>query len=318
MTGGIKEAASPKEGGWYRVDLDGLRGLAILLVLVEHVVQSIVGPRVAFVAGPTGVTVFFVLSGYLITSLLQREERIDLRNFYLRRVVRLGPALIAVLAFVAVIGIVRGSDWIPGVAGSLTYSTNFFEAARSSPMIGHSWSLAIEEQFYVLWPLTRILAPRRLLLPIALGGGLIGAALYSGSNYYSTIANGGAILAGCALAISGLTVPRALGLVGLALIVVDVFFWTHALTVIGAVLVIAGPIRSLVPIAPIGKRAYGLYLWNTPLLVLLGPAGIAAAFVVAEASYRFVERPMLRRFRFPPRSGRTAKLDVLNRPEVVA
>lgn len=305
VSGGIKEAASPKEGGSHRDDLDGLRGLAIGLVLIEHLIQSIIGPRIAVAPGPTGLTVFFVLSGYLITTLLVREKPIGLRRFYARRVIRLAPALILLLVFVVTVGIVRGMDWIPGVAGALTYSTNLFPAARGSPLIGQTWSLAIEEQFYLLWPLTMILVPRRCLLWVALVGAVASVVTYGGSDYHSTLANGGSILAGCALAVSGWRAPRIVGLVGLALIVTDVFFWQQWPAVVGSVLVMAGPIRALVPLAPVGRRAYGLYLWNTPMLVLLGPPGIFAAVAVAGGSYRYLEQPILRRYhdRFRSEAG---------------
>jgi len=271
------------------------------MVLVEHVAQSLFGSAISFGPGPAGVTVFFVLSGYLITSLLQREERIDLRNFYLRRVVRLGPALLLLIAFVAVVGIVEQTNWIPGVAAALFYSTNLFLTSLHAPLVSQTWSLAIEEQFYLLWPLVMIVIPRRYLILVALIGAAAGCAIYSGDTYYSTLANGGAILAGCALAISGLSVPRAVGVLGLGLILVDVLFWAHGLTVIGSVLVIAGSIKALVPLGALGRRAYSLYLWNTPMFILLGPSGIVATIIIGELSYRLIERPLVRRLRFPPR-----------------
>jgi peptidoglycan/LPS O-acetylase OafA/YrhL len=66
-------------------------------------------------------------------------------------------------------------------------------------------------------------------------------------------------------------------------------------------MLIAGPIKALLPLAALGRRAYSLYLWNNPMLVILGPIGILATLIVSEASYRLVERPIMRRFRFPPR-----------------
>src|SRR5512147_531128 len=104
----------------YRADLDGMRGVAVLLVVVTHAHFPVTND-----GGTTGVTAFFVLSGYLITRLLLSEReatgRIDLQAFYLRRVLRLGPALLLLLAFAAFVGVWIGwpDDWRGGIIASL-------------------------------------------------------------------------------------------------------------------------------------------------------------------------------------------------------
>lgn len=157
--------------GWRlgrRPELDGLRGVAILLVVVSHGL-----PRY-MMAGAVGVTVFFTLSGFLITSLLLEEHaatgRLDLRHFYERRVRRLGPALVVFLAAMAVLGLTVNS-WFatPGWLGAtLFYVTNWGIVQGGAPgALGHTWSLSIEEQFYIVFPLLVLLLARRPSVLIA-------------------------------------------------------------------------------------------------------------------------------------------------------
>jgi len=180
-----------------RPQLDGVRGLAILLVLVAHVV-GLNG------AGLAGVLLFFVLSGYLITSLLLREHedrgRLDFRAFFVRRGLRLLPALVAflVLYLVAVSTGRFGTSFkeaTRGVALGLLYLTDFALGLGRGwvPDLAHLWSLAVEEHFYLLWPvaLSMLLlrnGARGLLRPVVL---LIclGAGLRVGSVAFALLAH---------------------------------------------------------------------------------------------------------------------------------
>jgi peptidoglycan/LPS O-acetylase OafA/YrhL len=283
----------------HRPELDGLRGLAIALVLMAHADIPFHG----FGGGLVGVTLFFVLSGYLITGLLKTElartGRIDLRNFYLRRAVRLGPALLLVAAFVASIGLVGGwhGPWIPGEIATFSYSTNWADLAGvPTGAMGHTWSLSIEEQFYALWPMVLLALPNRW---IALAGAMIGTALYAmpmQGAYFSTITNGGALLAGCAIALWNVRLPRSVVGVGLGLVFVACLKGSQPMAVIAGVTIIASGSLALAPVAPFGRRAYGLYLWSWPLARLLGSVGLLVTLAAAELSYRHVEQPILRRY----------------------
>jgi peptidoglycan/LPS O-acetylase OafA/YrhL len=153
----------------YRPALDGVRCVAILPVVGLH---AFGWPR----QGSLGVDVFFVLSGFLITTLLLQEHAekgfISLRHFYRRRAFRLLPGLFVMLAVFAVVTIVslalRGAldeehlnDPLIGIAIALTYTANFAGAADFHPSgLGHLWSLAQEEQFYLVWPPLLFLALR--------------------------------------------------------------------------------------------------------------------------------------------------------------
>ncbi|HET9720708.1 MAG TPA: acyltransferase, partial [Solirubrobacteraceae bacterium] len=143
--------------------LDGLRGVAVLLVIAEH--------TGLLHNGFLGVDVFFVLSGFLITTLLleefQRAGRISLRGFYARRARRLVPALLVAVAAFLVISAAAdqsgfGDDVLAAAAG-VTYITNILMALTPTwlPAVGHLWSLGAEEQFYLLWPVVLIAAIRR-------------------------------------------------------------------------------------------------------------------------------------------------------------
>jgi peptidoglycan/LPS O-acetylase OafA/YrhL len=176
----------------HRPALDGLRGLAILMVLLSHM------PSLALNGGFYGVDLFFVLSGFLITSLLLEERRatgaISLRAFYVRRALRLLPALVVVL-----ITVVALSAWKDSAAQAaamrktalitLLYSTNWFKAFDALPneILSPAWSLSIEEQFYLLWPLLlvallRLGASRRatagVVIVLLLGSAAARAALW--------------------------------------------------------------------------------------------------------------------------------------------
>ena len=169
----------------YRPYLDGLRGIAVLLVFVFH------AARPALPGGFIGVDVFFVLSGYLITRILiaqyQKTGRVKIADFYARRIRRLMPAVILVVSVVVVREALWGdvlelaSRLRDGLA-TLFYAENwnlisqadqYFQESTSASPLRHAWSLSIEEQFYVLWPI--------LLIPILTLGRRKGA-MWSGAS----------------------------------------------------------------------------------------------------------------------------------------
>ena len=147
--------------------IDGLRGLAVIAVVLYHFFKP------TFHGGFLGVDVFFVLSGFLITSLLIRERastgRISLKYFWTRRIRRILPAAFTVMATVAAITLVIAGDSQVGMGWQmlsiLTFSNNWVQIAQSHSyfadtvpqVFSHYWSLAVEEQFYVIWPLLFVL-----------------------------------------------------------------------------------------------------------------------------------------------------------------
>ena len=173
----------------YVPGLDGLRAISVTAVLLYH------GDVSWMPAGFLGVDVFFVISGYLITSLLLAEHRgrggVNLGQFYLRRARRLLPALGLLLASVSLFSIVFLPDEIRSlradVVASLGYVTNWWQifqqqsytsAQGRPPLLRHLWSLAVEEQFYLLWPLLlagmlKVWNGRRLPMLIATGVGIV-------------------------------------------------------------------------------------------------------------------------------------------------
>ncbi len=175
-----RHRSAPKEGdpaapkapstvpGWLP-GLDGLRAVAVLAVLLFH------GDLGIFPGGFLGVDVFFVISGFLITTLLLREQaatgRIDLTTFWKRRARRLLPALFFLLAGVLVVTIVAVPETLVrlrvDILAAFAYVTNwylifdhqsYFEAVGRPSLLRHLWSLAVEEQFYLLWPIVLAVA----------------------------------------------------------------------------------------------------------------------------------------------------------------
>lgn len=154
------------EAGTYRSDIDGLRAVAILVVVAFHVGLP------GFSGGFVGVDVFFVISGFLITGLLVREQersgRIDILDFYARRVRRIVPAMSLVLVAVMVLGLVfllpigeqqalaksvlAVTGFMSNVYFGVVQSDYFSARADGLPLL-HTWTLAVEEQFYLFWPL---------------------------------------------------------------------------------------------------------------------------------------------------------------------
>jgi peptidoglycan/LPS O-acetylase OafA/YrhL len=207
--------------------LDGIRALAVLAVLAFHEQFA------AFPGGFLGVDVFFVLSGYLITDLLvaqwNRRGRLDLRGFWTRRARRLLPALavmlVSVTAAVAVIEPGQLGALRPALIAAVTYSSNWWQAAQHQsyfagfgppPPLQHLWSLAIEEQFYLVWPLILVAVlltsqSRRLRAGFAWLGAVASAVAMAviyvpGADpsrvYYGTDTHASALLIGSALALT--------------------------------------------------------------------------------------------------------------------
>ena len=132
--------------------LDGLRAVAAFLVVFFHF-------GVPYVSGGLGVLIFFVLSGFLITWLMLQEDEathtVNLRAFYMRRVLRIFPAFYCYAALILAYALVRGRPVVwPQAGASLLYFNNYYQAIFGDPNTGfsHTWSLAIEEQYYLLWP----------------------------------------------------------------------------------------------------------------------------------------------------------------------
>ncbi|WP_422933966.1 acyltransferase family protein [Sinomonas sp. P47F7] len=281
--------------------LDGLRAVAITLVAVYH------GVMPAHFGGAGGVDVFFVLSGFLITTLLLQEHdasgTVSFRRFYLRRVVRLYPPLLLMLAVVFVpIALTMGvSTALAGSALALFYLMPVGAESGQTTLspYEHTWSLGVEEWFYFLWPpvLVWLLRERRrMVLAIAaiVTAVLAVAAFFAEaeSAEVSFILRACGLMSGCVLALllhgAQFKASRWLGLAGLALLGFSVlrsslapFSTVDVLSAdAGALLLIVALVRgpqgvlhrvlSAGPVAYVGRISYEIYLWHYPLLCLLG------------------------------------------------
>jgi peptidoglycan/LPS O-acetylase OafA/YrhL len=312
----------------YRPELDGIRAIGILLVLAQHI-----NLPSSTLAGLVGVNLFFVLSGFLITSLLLREQdisgRIDIRNFYERRIRRLIPALVAVLIATGVLMVILGrfGDYPFQAVVSLFYASDIAKAMNLNlGYLGHTWSLALEEQFYLIWPALLIFLPRRFLAPLTIVGIVVAVALQFLLEPDNVLAHfrpdvrADAILWGCLIALVPVALPRWaawVGLVGVIVLSFTPFWWPHAISVASGLsaLVVAGaaslaPVLSNRPMVRIGQISYGMYLWHAIPVgifeketlagnVLAMAAVVAITIAVSLASERWIEKPFRKQRRIP-------------------
>jgi len=292
----------------YVPSLDGIRAIAVLLVMAAHL-NLVLG-------GGIGVDIFFVLSGYLITAILLAEfsatGKISLTRFYARRALRLLPALILLLVvFNVYVAIFQNKEQATTARwdslGALFYMANWLRSfGRNLGALGHLWSLSIEEQFYFLWPAALIFVLKRklgvgqimaLISLVVLVINVDRLLLYNGLPSFNRIYNGldtrlDTLLVGCALALSGYRrVPsRVLSLAGVVAAIylfyiivfgASIFYgMTFGFTILafGAALVLAATISNpggilvkflrLRPLVWIGRLSYGLYLWHFPVFAL--------------------------------------------------
>lgn len=155
--------------------LNGLRFLCILAVLWHHGgVWTQIGAQTGILArGFLGVDIFFVLSGFLITTLLLREEdrngHYSLKGFYWRRALRIIPVyfLLVTLSAVYFIGVKGQTQYLELLPFYYLFLSNFL--ITDMPLLAPTWSLSVEEQYYLIWPLLLLLTPRRFILPVLLG-----------------------------------------------------------------------------------------------------------------------------------------------------
>ena len=317
--------------------LDGVRGFAVIVVMLAHFGLS------SFAGGGLGVDVFFVLSGYLITSILYAEitktGSLDVRRFFAKRARRLLPAL----AIALVLGSLLTLAFSPpaevarlpmNVVAAGLFFMDFHVAAREhvseTGMLGHTWSLAVEEHFYMLWPALLLAAfkARSLLTGLVLAWVL--ATVYYASGqiagvpadvlHFRTDYRLSGLMLGSALAVflaRGGRFERA-GLYGMALAPVIVFMLMrpseavilkHALTEIFTALVIFAIVQgdklwsvllSWRFLTYAGQISYGLYLYHKILVRALWQAdmslllGLPLSLMLAVASFHLIERPILR------------------------
>ena len=290
----------------YQPALDGLRAIAVLAVMGFHFKKDLMS------GGSLGVDIFFVLSGYLITSILVSEidvkGSLDYPAFLVRRVRRLFPALGALLIIYVVLGPwlwpqFAARRWLD-VATAVFYVTNLRETFwPASTPLAHTWSLAIEEQFYLLWPVALLaLAPlsrRRaaLLLCVAWAAltiaRLVWAQTIGGPGaYYFTPLHATGLLLGAALALHPIsTAPGGAALAFLVLLIVaghtsDTYLATQPMAEIATALVIARPpgILPAPPLRFLGRISYGVYLWHVPMWWLIAPNSPRTVLLVFAAS----------------------------------
>jgi len=295
----------------YRSDIDGLRAVAVLSVLAYHVGFAWIP------GGYVGVDIFFVISGYLISAIIQNEissGRFSLTGFYARRICRIVPALVTMALVVSLVACLYLFPFdLEGYARSLVATalsvsnfyfwsvTGYFGMDASTQPLIHTWSLAVEEQFYILLPLFLLVAHR--MFPAFRKRGIIlvfGASLglscylvftHPSAAFYLIPTRAWELLVGTILSFPQLSTPigrrwrEALALTGASLIILASFGFsattlfpgaTALVPCVGAALIIragqtgrtvVGTMLSMRPCVFIGKISYSLYLWHWPIIV---------------------------------------------------
>jgi peptidoglycan/LPS O-acetylase OafA/YrhL len=293
----------------YRADIDGLRAIAVLSVVIFHAFPD------ATNGGFVGVDIFFVISGFLISTIIfgsLERNSFSLVKFYMRRINRIFPALLAVLISSLIFGwfvlfadeykqlgkhIAGGAGFISNII-SWTESGYFDNAASTKPLL-HLWSLGVEEQFYVVWPLLLVfiwkrswslLAITATIAAISFGFNIYELGKNPNSNFFLPTSRFWELMMGSALAYISLHKPRlneryknARSIAGFGLLLLSVAFvttekafpgWWALLPTLATFLIIsAGPdalpnrkLLSARPLVAVGLISYPLYLWHWPLL----------------------------------------------------
>ena len=299
--------AGPSSHLKYRADIDGLRAVAVLSVIAYHLHFSVIS------GGYAGVDIFFVISGYLITGILLKDFNrgtFSLAGFYERRARRILPALLVVLSFTAVLCYVyllpkEFEEFAWSLLSAMFSYSNFYFWTKTSYFVAdgpllHTWSLAVEEQFYLFFPLFLMLLyrmKRAWLIPATLGVFFISFAIsvtcsykFPVANFYMPYTRAWELLTGGLVSFRILPTLRhrlareACSLLGAALVAISLLFYTDATRFPGlsallpclgtAFIIFAGESgKSVVSLILshrvftfIGAISYSLYLWHWPVL----------------------------------------------------
>ena len=316
----------------YRPDIDGLRALAVIAVMLFHL--HVLG----FAGGYIGVDVFFVISGYLITSLIYGDiqaRRFSLSGFYIRRIRRLAPALLTILAAISLLAFFKLKPVeMNSFASSLAFQSismqNFFFLSEGEYFLGsnlkpllHTWSLALEEQFYFFWPLLLLFICRYsfkvqllsliVLLLSSFAVNLLFMGLSPKASFFLLPSRAWELGFGGIVAILETRnlfhkvlshrLRTALGVVGLVFVFFSFFYfsastsfpgWAALLPVTGTVFLLAsgvgsptlvGRALSLRPLVLIGLISYPMYLWHWPIIVMIRHFGVALTHWVVLAVF---------------------------------
>ncbi len=323
--------------------LDGLRGISVLLVIFSH---GLVWDRIGVdsewtrraLSANVGVSVFFVLSGFLITLLLIEERRrtgtISIRNFYVRRTLRIFPLYFLAVSFVLLVHLMGLIHLAPcTIAYAYTYLVNLAPNDCSFSSYSHFWSLSVEEHFYLIWPTLFLLPPAAVVFVSAifiLGAHALGTSLFASfAGMYEigrwTFPAATPIVYGCLAAFVASSpnvhtmLPKWWENVLLYVAVVAFIFAGHgapSFVLYGSITIVVlfiyrhqgsalTRVLEWAPLAYIGLISYGLYVWQG-VFTGNGPyrdfasfpppldVGLLITAIVAPLSYAFFERPILR------------------------
>lgn len=326
---------------FFNKDINGLRAIAVLSVLLFHFAVP------GFNGGFVGVDIFFVISGFLMTKIIfsrLEDNSFSILDFYMERARRIIPALAGICIFLLIMGwfVLNPSDYeILGkhVLGSMTFVSNimywqeagYFDVSSHEKFLLHSWSLSIEWQFYILYPLLIIIITKFsnikwtkvtliIISFVSLGISVFSSEIWPNASFYLLHTRSWEMLAGGLLYLYPLKFPKSINayiqMMGMILIILSIFLispdsswpgWLAIIPVLGAMMVINSSSNQSFILTNgffqwIGKISYSIYLWHWPLVVYLyyqnksGDAfwiisGFILSIILGGISYQIIEKP---------------------------
>ena len=299
----------------YRPDIDGLRALSVITIMIFHLNQTLIP------GGFAAVSLFFVISGFLITTIIAKllvQDRFSFKDFYARRIKRILPLFFVVVFTVLIFAIIIlrpwddfGSFWktvryaMQFRANQAFFKDDYFGAMADEKPLMHLWTLAIEEQFYFIWPITIFIlykifknkqSPRHwlfwstiVLICLSIMSSFYLSHYLHANPYFYLKARSAEILVGCAIALSPYTIPvrfrTPLGMIGIGMIILSYFIYDPSIAYPGfygllpsvgaALFILDTNVSSYKKIftnrvaTTIGVWSFSVYLWHWPILAFL-------------------------------------------------
>ena len=288
-----------------------MRAIAVIAVIIFHAWPGLLS------GGYLGVDIFFVISGFLISSIILKADKFSYKDFYYRRIRRIMPALVIVLIATWFAGwfllfpaeykqlcrhILTGLGSVSNI--QLWSEVGYFDNAAETKPLLHLWSLGIEEQFYIFWPALLLLWKRKAVVIIGIASLICYYFVFNdNTSFFMLFTRAWELLIGCGLAFyKKVKLKNYVSYVGLVLIIIAIIYHSNMMVTVATALIILTPDNQILSnkvMVRIGLISYPLYLWHWPIMSFMFIfdlkeyiyLAIPASILLAEITYRFIERP---------------------------